>query len=102
MNSPDNHARSLFGASVQNSAFVLVLSKQMIEGLKTVRDYKNCGFSPWMNPLVRRGLVIIDDSCAETYNFARLSGPGERVCELLAEAGMIPAKTVEHSMLEAA
>lgn len=89
-NIQDHQARVAFSSCVQNIAFMLMLSKQMVDGLRLVRD--NTGrqeFSPYLNPLVRRGLIVIEQGSGRHGSRVRLSRPGQLVVQLLEEAGML-------------
>lgn len=90
-------AQAAFAANVQNIAFSLVLSKQMVDSLQLI--YRGGGSQPWsayFNPLVRRGLVIIERGVGGDWRtiHARLSQAGEMATKLLLHADMISGHAV--------
>jgi hypothetical protein len=92
----ESEARAIFAAHVQSVAFQISLSRNMIEGLSLVRSGSHFIETTVLSALHRRGLVWIDAAaCSSTappgHNYAKLTRPGELMCELLVEANLIPA-----------
>jgi hypothetical protein len=110
---PEEQARVAFSNHVQSVAFQMSLSRLMVEGLQMVRDWGhqwNANSSQdegkysqrlrshavsYMESLIRRGLVFHDfvpHAKAEPgHRYYKLTRAGGLMCELLVEAGLIPA-----------
>ena len=120
-------AREKFANHVQSIAFNLTLSRSMIGALAMIRDFNGYGcahddmewgeikriygpridglFVPLMRAVERRGLVVHNPlpegkkmhECP-SHVFYQLTKAGELVCELLVEAGLIPARVEEKKL----
>lgn len=112
-------ARAAFGNYVQSIAFNLTLSRTMIDGLRIVRDFGypagyvreedrpagletlrspsgQCMWTTACQALIRRGLVFHDYIAPNQHppaghRYFKLTRAGELTCELLVEAGLLPA-----------
>lgn len=108
-NNKQEAARAAFSGYVQSVAFNMTLSRNMVDALVAVRDFGGCWgakqagtvnqhvgshSAPLMGALIRRGLVWHDwvQSAPAGHIYFKLTRPGELMCELLAEAGLIAAQ----------